>query len=104
VNAILTNSLNAYLSKSTFNNTAEVVATLKLIGLQTAGFSKFMSDISSCMERRHFIVHRGDRPDYSLTTHGPPKGISASDVSRWHRSISEFGTKLLSQLNQPKRK
>ena len=101
VSSILDESTEVHLKKRSFNDTTELASTIKLLGVDVQTFEAHLPAIAECMVRRHNIVHRSDRPDHTLFTHGQPTALSFDDVKKWYLATGQVGKLLFAALAPP---
>ncbi|MCT8187338.1 hypothetical protein KY382_03930 [Pseudomonas monteilii] len=98
VEELIAGSVSSYLDRTTFNNVPDIVSLLKSLNKDASQFTEFYPSIEKMMNRRHEIVHRGDR------TERPGKGkqyansIRLSDVEKWATQINLFLERLFVSL------
>ncbi|WP_158619537.1 HEPN domain-containing protein, partial [Pseudomonas sp. p99-361] len=90
VDQLIAGSVSSYLDRTTFNNVSDIVSLLKFMNKDASQFSEFFPSLEKMINRRHEIVHRGDR------TERPGKGkqyansIRLSDVEKWAAQSNLF--------------
>jgi hypothetical protein len=100
IDDVLTESVNAYLEHSNYNNTADITKLLRSVGVVVdAAVNYRFADIQALMERRHQIVHRADRQPV-VTGSGDPeiRVINRDTVRNWIAVVRDFGATLFARL------
>jgi hypothetical protein len=99
VDQLLADSVNAYLERSNYNNTAEIAALLAAIPVDVANVNAQFSELQEMMERRHQIVHRADRQmQVSGSGDHEIRGINKGTVRGWAASARAFCNSLFAEL------
>lgn len=83
VDEVIRESVEAYLDKSTFNSVTEIVSFLRAMGLELSVDQDVLKDVEEMIERRHAIVHRGDRLKIESLGDSKLQPIPSRDVLRW---------------------
>lgn len=96
VDAVLRESVSAYLERRTFNNTEEISQTLEAIGVDVSKVDRTFPAIQEMMKRRHQIVHRADR----IEENDPTKlaAIGADEIDLWIQATLDFMSSLLIEV------
>jgi RiboL-PSP-HEPN len=99
VDDLLKESVAEYLERSNYNSAGEIADLLHTLGFNLPEHREHLPEIQQMIERRHQIVHRGDRFEDadSVTTLQP---IDPSDVSRWLGAIHLFQMSLSKPLTR----
>ena len=99
VDELISESVSAKLDRSNFNNTGEVAALLKSVGVSVENVNSEFEELDKLMERRHKIVHRADRQD-AVTGSGDHqvRAINEETVRDWATSVKNFAEKLTEEL------
>jgi len=94
VDAVISESVNSYLEKTSYNAITDVENTLRIMGIRPKDVKTHYSDLEEMMKRRHQIVHRADR---TANIKGKELicGIDESKVINWVSSVIEFMQKVL---------
>lgn len=102
VDDILTESVNAHLERSNYNNTNEISGLLANVSIDVAKVNGRFPELQGLMERRHQIVHRADRQmkvkgsgDHEI------RAINETAVRDWIAAVRDFGTALFKELEKP---
>jgi hypothetical protein len=99
VDDVLTDSVQAYLEHSNYNNVGEIASLLNAIGLDLSTLSPAFPELQELMERRHQIVHRADR-QATVAGRGDHeiRGINRHTVRAWAQAVRNFSGLLFAQL------
>lgn len=92
VDAVITESVNAYLERSNYNNTSEVAKLLTDIGVPLASLTPTFTELENLMKRRHQIVHRADKNEAGGKGHHKVTSISPAQVNIWIDTVETFVT------------
>ncbi len=95
VDDLIERSIADHLSKRSFNHQADVVSAIKAAGLEPKDYAGFFANLSESIDRRHRVVHEGDRVSYGATSHGRRRPLAEGDVRRWLTAVSDFGKLML---------
>jgi hypothetical protein len=98
IDAVLAESTNQHLERSTYNNTTEISAFLTLIGINVAQANAEFPRLAELMLRRHQIVHRADRHVVAGSGHHRATSIRRAAVDRWLAAVRSFGNEVLALL------
>lgn len=99
VDDVLTESVYAYLERSTFNNRRDIINLLENIGVDVTKVSASFDGIEDLMKRRHQIVHRADRQSQVRGSGDHEvRAIHKDTVRTWANAVQSFGTSLFSEL------
>ena len=99
IDELLTDSVNAHLEHSNYNNTDDIAALLASVNVDVTKVNARFPDIQKMMERRHQIVHRADRqPEVIGSGDHRIRGINKETVREWSDSVSLFANVLLTEL------
>jgi hypothetical protein len=83
VDEVIADSVDAYLSRVSYNDTDEVAKLLDDIDLKIAPVRPYLSRLAAMMSRRHHIAHRFDRNESSGRGHHQARSISRATVEGW---------------------
>ncbi len=100
IDDVLTESVNAYLEHSNYNNTADISKLLQSVGVEVAGAVNYrFADLQALMERRHQIVHRADRQQAVIGSGDHEiRAINRDTVRNWIAVVRDFGAALFASL------
>jgi hypothetical protein len=99
VNEVLEKSVRKYLARSNFNNVDEIAAFLRSLEIEIDVETKAVFPaLQALMERRHQIVHRGDRLESEQTALGPLCPITADQVIAWGQAVTTFNSRVIGKL------
>jgi hypothetical protein len=90
VESVINNSIREYLETTNFNNSTEIAATLKSLGIDPACAVKLYPAIDDLTARRHRIVHKGDKNSSQGKGQHSTSSLSVSKVNKWADSVNEF--------------
>ncbi len=99
VDNVIADSVNEYLLRSNYNNTADISRLLSSVGVDTSAVNSRFAGLDALMKRRHQIVHRADR---QTTVRGSGdhrvRAINQTTVASWISDAQSFAKDLLAQL------
>lgn len=98
VDDVITASVNGYLERSNYNNTDEVAAFLRSIGVEVARVKGWFSTLDELMKRRHQIVHRADRDEAGGRGRYAVRSIGRNKVREWIDTAEGFGNAVLDEI------
>ncbi len=99
IDDVFTESVNAHLEQSNYNNTREIAALLETVDIDPAAVSANFVELQALMERRHQIVHRADRQQI-VTGSGDHevRGINKQTVRGWAAAVAQFAETLFAHV------
>jgi hypothetical protein len=97
VDNVITQSINEFLEKSSFNNPGAVKVALEKIGVNAHLVDRYAPILAAMMTRRHWIAHRADRNPRKGRGHHPAGSLAVAAVTRWVGGVERFGDDLLSK-------
>jgi hypothetical protein len=95
VDDVFAEAIDAYLARSSYNNTDDIARLLGQIGLPPGLVSPRAARLQAMMKRRHLIAHRVDRDETPGRGHHQALSIGKLSVETWIDAVAEFGTRLL---------
>lgn len=99
VEEIFTESVNAYLENSNFNNTDEIASLLTNVGIDVTKVNGTFGNLQDLMKRRHQIVHRADRQmQVAGSGDHEVRGINKQTVRGWAADVNTFANALFAIL------
>ena len=98
VDDVIAESVNGYLERSNYNNTAEVSYFLTSIGVDIANVDVWFPKLTEVMQRRHLIVHRADRDETGGRGNHSVRSIGNMQLNRWINAVEGFGNALLNEI------
>ena len=98
VDEIITESVNEFLEKETYNHPGDIKAVLTIIGIDATIVNKYSQSLAAMMSRRHWIAHRADRRRFRRPGDHAVTSLSSYLVSRWITTVDKFGHELLSKV------
>jgi len=102
VEYVISNSVIAYLDRSSYNNPEDIAKLLGQVGLPQKTKERLMGSyargLRALMSRRHQIAHRLDRNDGSGRGHHGALSIGKATIERWMSIVRRFGNELLSEV------
>jgi hypothetical protein len=102
VEEVISASVIAHLTRSSYNDTNDIAKLLSEIELPQDARKRLMDShgvgLSLIMSRRHQIVHRLDRNDASGRGHHEALSISRATLERWVTIVTGFGLQLLDEV------
>lgn len=90
VEAVLADSIAAYLERSNYNNPGEVKKTLERIGIDDHTLAVDFAQLGHLMDRRHWIVHRADENQNQGRGHHQAQSIDVSTVQLWTQAVRDL--------------
>lgn len=98
VDALIEESVEAYLERSNFNNVGDVKRALDRIGLQGALVDPHATSIAAMMSRRHQIVHRADRNDLDGSGNHAAASLGTTTVDAWLAAVEGLCRDIVAKL------
>lgn len=99
VDEVIRESVEQHLSRSNYNNSREIAALLRNIGVDTSWLDTSFADLDAMMQRRHQIVHRADRVDGTPVDTAVTASISSDVVHGWTTATLALMGGVLAQLS-----
>jgi hypothetical protein len=90
VDEVIKQSVESYYERSNFNNTQDISVLFSDIGIDIKKFNGCFSELNKLMNRRHFIVHRGDKTRKPNESLAPISPINSEEVTNWLNVVTEF--------------
>jgi hypothetical protein len=103
IDEVISESVSNYYERSNFNNTTEINALLKDLGINTSKIKHHFPELNNLMNRRHYIVHRADKAKKTETSSkkivslhelrknpGALVAIKSSEVLKWKEVVTDF--------------
>lgn len=90
VDDVIDQSIRRHLERSNYNNTDDMSAVLTTLGVDVSDVNQHFVDISKMIDRRHLIVHRGDKNPNTGRGHHEAAPIRPSTVGYWAASVWQF--------------
>lgn len=97
IDQVISTSISNYLEVSNFNNVTDLSVLLESMGLDIDNVSKSFQDIQKLMDRRHQIVHRGDKPG-PLGSKNEIAPIDLQDIGNWIIAVNDFFVSVLLEV------
>ena len=98
IDEVIQDSVEAYLQRTTYNNTTEIASLLRALELDVSQVEAYFSELDKLMSRRHQIVHRADRNETPGRGKQRARSINAKQVENWIWTTNEFFGQILSQV------
>jgi hypothetical protein len=98
VDEIITESVNEFLEKETYNHPGDIKAVLAMIGIDPTIVNKYARTLAAMMSRRHWIAHRADRRRIRRPGDHAVMSLSSYLVSHWITTVDKFGDDLRSAV------
>lgn len=95
---VISESVNAYLDRGTFNNTTEVSGVLEVADVEVEKVQRWLAEIQKLMDRRHNIVHRADENLGRGKGQHAVLGINPKAARVWVDAVRDFGSAVLDEL------
>jgi RiboL-PSP-HEPN len=95
VDAVIEHSVNEYLQRKTYNSARDLTEFLRLARIAKSDVKANLSTLGEMMQRRHDIVHQGDRRKNKRSGRLYSVAISRRQVSRWMKETKSFLLQLL---------
>jgi hypothetical protein len=98
VDDLITQSINEFLEKSSFNNPGDLKIALEKIGVGAHLVNQDAPVLAAMMTRRHWIAHRADRNPRKGRGHHLAASLANAAVIRWVESVERFGNVVVTVL------
>lgn len=102
VDCLIEESLTSYLDKLSYTSSNDLTYWLSILEADIDSVQRHLPKIEAMMQRRHHIVHRGDKSD----TKGPGKqyarSLSAKLVQDWNTTVNVFLMEVAEQFDGKK--
>lgn len=100
VSEVIDRSIEAYLSRLSFNNLFDISRGLRDVGVELDANvkNKLFPRIDDMMKRRHHIVHQADRSEKVQSGVHTYKSLSIKQVREWKGAVDKFVLEINSQL------
>ena len=95
VDAVISQSVEASLERSSYNHPGEVAELLAKIDVEYRIAEEIRNDLAGMMSRRHWIAHRADRNPATGAGHQKVRSISVKLVKGWIRAVGTLGEDVL---------
>ncbi len=90
VNDLIVESVASYLDKTSYTSTSDISTALSNYGIDQTKIKPLYSVLDEMIQRRHHIVHKGDK----ITNSGPGKqyanSLSAKQVRKWNKTVNDL--------------
>ncbi len=105
IDAVIAQSVDAYLQHTNFNNTGDIAAHLEKLGVDPSAVNRSFTKLDQLLERRHLIVHQADRLDIPL----PPqlrtdmpllREIDVNVVIDWLEALNAFFAEVVTEVTK----
>jgi len=90
IDEVITKSVESYYERSNFNNTADINALLKDLGIDNSKVKHHFPELNNLMNRRHLIVHRADKIKQLQENPDALVSITMEEVDKWQQIVAEF--------------
>jgi RiboL-PSP-HEPN len=97
VQEIQTLAFEHYLNHLNWNSRKDIEETLKMLKLGSPKDKQTLLTVDDLIQRRHLIVHQGDRDHFDNTSHGKIRDLDAYEVREWIDAVEKFILPLLLQ-------
>ncbi len=98
VDEVITESVENYYEHSNFNNTTQINLLFTDLGIDTSKVKHHFSELNNLMNRRHRIVHRGDKVKESQEDFGVLVTIKIEEVYKWQQTVAEFCASVIGDI------
>jgi hypothetical protein len=98
IDEVITNSVESYYERSNFNNTVEISALFRDLGIDVSKVKHHFSEINNLMNRRHLIVHRADKVKQLKESSDALVTIKSEEVVKWLRVVTEFCADVIEEV------
>lgn len=95
VEELMRRSVESHFQGQTFNNRADLVRAMDIIGAEKRLAQKFLPTLDAMLDRRHQIAHRVDRPKSKDDQWIRASSLSPRHVAKWSKTVKEFGKFLI---------
>ena len=90
IDEVIIKSIKNHYERSNFNNTMEINALFRDLGIDVSKVKHLFSDLNNLMDRRHLIVHRADKARQLQESADALVTIEPEEVIRWQEVVTEF--------------
>jgi hypothetical protein len=98
VDELIDESVEAYLERSNYNNTTEIVSLLENLNINVEPCRQFFPELDKMMARRHQIVHRADCTSETGRGRHHARSLRVDTVEKWINTVFNFHGAVLYQL------
>jgi hypothetical protein len=98
IDAVIAQSVEASLERSSYNHPGEIVELLAKIELDYRMSDELKEDLAAMMSRRHWIAHRADRNPATGVGHQKIRPISIALVKAWIKAVRKAGPEVLNRV------
>lgn len=98
VQQVITESIGAHLSYFNVNDTTEVAAFMRKVGVEPQLLQQHFPQLAEMIARRHHIVHQADRNDQPGRGHHTARSLSAAQVTEWTDVTERFVRDFIAQV------
>lgn len=100
VKDVISQSITAYLERSSYNNVNEIASLFASIGLSNTVLLRGKGAmLTAMMRRRHWIVHRTDKNQKTGPGQHRALSLSKGSVEDWVRTVESFGMEVLLHIS-----
>ena len=87
---VIERSVRDYVSRQTYNNRGDLMFVVRSLGLRDSDVAGVMPKLDAMLQRRHQIVHRGDRPIPEDQQWIRATSLSPKHVTAWIEATTKF--------------
>ena len=98
VDEVIKESVDAYLERSNYNNTAEVATLLGHVDINVTAVNHTFQLLEELMRRRHQIVHRADQNETGGQGNHRVRSLGTGTVNNWVANVEAFSSAILAQV------
>ena len=98
VDDVISESVDAYLDRRSYNDTVDLAAALSQSLLSPDLVKPHAAQLQALMNRRHLIAHRLDREIFTGRGRHPARSLSRATVESWLGVVDKFGCAVLDSL------
>ncbi|SRR5712691_11366 len=98
VQAVIDESVEAFLGTFTVNNVPEVARFLTKVGIDPNAINAEFGQLAALFERRHHIVHQADRNEQPGRGHHEARGLNHETVEQWMAGVDRFVRDLVNRV------
>jgi hypothetical protein len=98
VDGVIRESITQHLDRATYNDTTQISQQLDTLGFKIEDHNTYFPTIQQMMQRRHQIVHRGDRAKATDSDTYAPQPVDRQQVVTWLHATTSFVQSLVHPL------
>jgi hypothetical protein len=95
---LIKESVDDYLTTTTYNDTSQISALLVSLEIDVEKVKHLFPKLDEVIKRRHQIVHRADRTSPKFDASETIESIAADQVKEWISAVQEFMAKSITSI------